>query len=248
MAPLLPVGESWVGLTPPGVQFPGQTTTFQTKLNPWMGDFQRPGNAYQDSMSALSNLNSSFYDSFHTFGVDWAPGEYMRWYIDGVFLYEINPDALVAQQGPGSAGQSKSCFASRKVACLVQWTRACCILTPMLYADITIGQRIIPVEPAYMIWNLGMSKDVGPLNVANLTFPAYMYVDYIRVYQRPKDINVGCSPPGYPTAQWISCHKKNYTTSSADDVLFGKCASASYVAQLAPSAILLLLLSMILFH
>jgi len=106
---------------------------------------------------------------------------------------------------------------------------------------------MIPVEPAYMVWNLGMSQSVGPLNLTSLPFPSYMYVDYIRVYQRPSNINTGCSPPGYPTAQWINCHKINYTTNAADDVLFGPCTSASYVARLARGGIFLLVL-MILFH
>ena len=28
---------------------------------------------------------------------DWSPGEYVRWYIDGHFLYEVNKEALRAQ-------------------------------------------------------------------------------------------------------------------------------------------------------
>lgn len=42
--------------------------------------------AYQDSISAESALSASFYSSFHTFGVDWSPGESLKWYIDGTLV------------------------------------------------------------------------------------------------------------------------------------------------------------------
>jgi hypothetical protein len=60
---------------PSGMNFPGKGTKFGTKANPWEGDLGRPGNKYQDSLSALSYLDSSFFTDFHTFGVDWKPGE-----------------------------------------------------------------------------------------------------------------------------------------------------------------------------
>ena len=39
----------------------------------------------------------------------------------------------------------------------------------------------------------------------HLQFPAKMYVDYVRVYQR-SDVSDGttCDPPNYPTADYIS--------------------------------------------
>lgn len=71
-----------------------------------------------------------------------------------------------------------------------------------------------------------MSEDFGEVDITNLAFPSYMMVDYIRVYQRPDKLNVGCSPASKPTSQWINCNKKQYTTSSKDDVLFGPCNGA----------------------
>lgn len=107
MAPLLPAGQSWANLQwyqdnnimPEGVQYPGGVSYLRTEGNQWSGTYGRPGNAYQDSMSAISHLNDTFYNSYHTFGVDWAPGEYIRWYVDGIFAYEINPNALTARSG-----------------------------------------------------------------------------------------------------------------------------------------------------
>ena len=39
----------------------------------------------------------------------------------------------------------------------------------------------------------------------HLQFPAKMYIDYVRVYQR-SDVSDGttCDPPNYPTADYIS--------------------------------------------
>jgi hypothetical protein len=86
---------------------------------------------------------------------------------------------------------------------------------------------MIPIEPMYMIWNLGMSQDFGEVDIENLPFPSYMMIDWIRVYQRPDNLKVGCSPPDMPTAQWINCHQNLFKTSSADDILFGKCTSGA---------------------
>lgn len=37
-----------------------------------------------------------------------------------------------------------------------------------------------------------------------LGFPAQYKIDYVRVYQEPGAVNVGCSPPDYPTAQYLA--------------------------------------------
>ena len=43
-----------------------------------------------------------------------------------------------------------------------------------------------------------------------MTFPAEMLVDYVRVYQRDGEVNVGCSPPDYPTEDYINNHPNAY--------------------------------------
>lgn len=53
----------------------GAGTQYRTRRNPWSGMLGRPGNEYQDSLSALSDLSDSYYTQFHTYGVDWRPGE-----------------------------------------------------------------------------------------------------------------------------------------------------------------------------
>ena len=43
-----------------------------------------------------------------------------------------------------------------------------------------------------------------PIDLPNLHFPAKMYIDYVRVYQRDDAPGVGCSPDDYPTEDYIN--------------------------------------------
>ena len=76
-----------------------------------------------------------------------------------------------------------------------------------------VGQRTIPTEPMTMIMNFGMSNGFAALNLTGLgpLLPATMRFDYVRIYQDPKQINMGCDPPGYPTTAYIREHEVAYT-------------------------------------
>ena len=50
--------------------------------------------------------------------------------------------------------------------------------------------------------NLGISEGFGGIS-PDLTFPATMCVDWIRVYQDPDAKNIGCDPPDFPTKAYI---------------------------------------------
>ncbi len=52
--------------------------------------------------------------------------------------------------------------------------------------------------------NLGISENFGFVDFDNLRFPSTLRVDYIRVYQDPNNINVGCDPQEFPTAAYIN--------------------------------------------
>ena len=43
-----------------------------------------------------------------------------------------------------------------------------------------------------------------PIDLTNLVFPAKMYIDYVRVYQRADAPGIGCSPEDYPTEDYIN--------------------------------------------
>ncbi|KAF0713831.1 Aste57867_4192 [Aphanomyces stellatus] len=96
-------------------------------------------------------------------------------------------------------------------------------------------------EPLYVIFNVALAKawgatppnaEVGPCR-GNATsndpvgtypynrtmsicdsFPMYMEIDYIRIYQdtgAESAMAIGCDPPSHPTKQWIDGHIKWYT-------------------------------------
>ncbi|SPO38112.1 related to KRE6 - glucan synthase subunit [Pseudozyma flocculosa] len=73
-----------------------------------------------------------------------------------------------------------------------------------------IGQRLIPVEPMYIILNLGISSGFTVVQWDRLKFPATMLVDYVRVWQVEGEENVGCDPPDFPTADYIQRHSEAY--------------------------------------
>ncbi|ORY07190.1 concanavalin A-like lectin/glucanase [Basidiobolus meristosporus CBS 931.73] len=77
-----------------------------------------------------------------------------------------------------------------------------------------VAQRLISAEPMYIIMNFGMSHSWGWFELDKVPFPSTMWIDYIRVYQRPDKISVTCDPPGYPTTQYIKDHINAYNDTS----------------------------------
>ncbi|KAF8893333.1 glycoside hydrolase family 16 protein [Infundibulicybe gibba] len=76
--------------------------------------------------------------------------------------------------------------------------------------NVQIGARPVPQEPMYIIANLGMSRNFGPVDLDHLAFPSHMLVDYIRVYQPANAINIGCNPKDFPTEAYINKHLDAY--------------------------------------
>ncbi|KAH7890663.1 beta-glucan synthesis-associated [Phlebopus sp. FC_14] len=73
-----------------------------------------------------------------------------------------------------------------------------------------VSQRLISVEPMSIVLNLGISPNWQTINTSSMIFPAEMRVDYVRVYQRRGQHNVGCSPEGFPTEEYIAKHMDAY--------------------------------------
>ncbi|KAG0701829.1 beta-glucan synthesis-associated [Suillus ampliporus] len=73
-----------------------------------------------------------------------------------------------------------------------------------------VSQRLISVEPMSIVLNLGISPDWQTIDLNTMIFPAEMRVDYVRVYQRTGQTNVGCSPTDYPTKDYINRHMDSY--------------------------------------
>ncbi|KAF8165555.1 glycoside hydrolase family 16 protein [Crassisporium funariophilum] len=76
---------------------------------------------------------------------------------------------------------------------------------------VEISARAVPQEPMYIIINLGMSQNFGAVDFEHLTFPNNMRIDYVRVYQDMRYINIGCDPKGFPTEAYINQHIEVYT-------------------------------------
>ncbi|KAI0735052.1 glycoside hydrolase family 16 protein [Earliella scabrosa] len=76
---------------------------------------------------------------------------------------------------------------------------------------VEIGPRAVPQEPMYIIANLGMSTNFGFVDLDHLTFPTTMRVDWIRVYQDPDNLNIGCDPSDFPTQAYIAEYIEAYT-------------------------------------
>ena len=62
-----------------------------------------------------------------------------------------------------------------------------------------------------MIVNLGISPNFGDIEFERLTFPTVMSVDYVRVYQRPEDVNTGCDPDNFPTQSYINQYVSSFS-------------------------------------
>ncbi|KII85737.1 glycoside hydrolase family 16 protein [Plicaturopsis crispa FD-325 SS-3] len=73
-----------------------------------------------------------------------------------------------------------------------------------------VDQRLIPQEPMSIVFNLGISTNWQEIDLTTMEFPAYMLVDYVRVYQRKGHTNVGCSPKDFPTEDYINAHSSVY--------------------------------------
>ena len=75
-----------------------------------------------------------------------------------------------------------------------------------------IGQRLIPVEPMSIIFNVGMGTSFAFVDFVGLSklYPAKMTVDWIRIYQPNGGQSVTCDPPGYETTDYIARHPVAY--------------------------------------
>ncbi|KAJ3815887.1 glycoside hydrolase family 16 protein, partial [Lentinula aff. lateritia] len=78
-------------------------------------------------------------------------------------------------------------------------------------SSVEISARPVPQEPMYLLANLGMSTNFGPVDLNHLQFPVHLTIDYIRVYQPSDAINIGCDPPDFPTEAYINKHLEAYS-------------------------------------
>ncbi|CAM0135235.1 unnamed protein product [Umbelopsis sp. WA50703] len=133
------------------------------------------GNEYQQALSALTETDPNVYEgkSYQTYALEYVPS--------------------------GTPG--KQAYIRWLVDGQETWRMYDEAIGPNNKSQ--VWQRLISVEPMSIVLNFGMSTAFGPVNVNALTFPAYMYVDYIRLYQSPDRISLDCDPEDYPTGDYI---------------------------------------------
>ena len=200
-APPLPNGTTWTG--GPGQIFPSKTNGGMVAgLTHWKGNYTawtdsdtyRPGNEFQDSISGYVKYDkASFGSRPYTIGLHWEPGEFIRWYVDGHFVYEVNKDAVRAQSN--AQGQTTG---------------------PRLVPEEPM-QIILNLAMSDSFTHDFITNGF----LAQTQFPASMKVDYVRVWQdanNPKH-TVGCSPPDKPTEQYIACNTEKFIIRQEDQVL-----------------------------
>ncbi|CAL1705276.1 unnamed protein product [Somion occarium] len=146
---------------------------------------------------------------------------YLKPYVSSVFqqatsvVTETNQEAY---EGTGNVYsvygiQYKPGFDDAYISWISDGVLAWTLKQPGMAADsgVEISSRPVSQEPMYLIANLGMSTNFGDVDLGHLHFPATMKVDWIRVYQDPDAINIGCDPPNFPTAAYIEGYIEAYT-------------------------------------
>jgi len=209
-----------------------------TSLNPYFYgtylDETKPGEpvtrgkkqAFQaDAVCAMNQLVESHFDEFHTFRLEWQPGEGGRldWFVQG---YKINDTHYMTGDGRGK-----------------DWYPAYTITDDILKK--TMGSQI-PIEPSYLIINTAISSTWGfPYITPDYCTPCFdcidrkcqcnfnhgfcemlgkgdvaMYIDSVRVYQSRNasahvgaEHSLGCDPPEFPTRQFIKGSEYKYVRS-----------------------------------
>jgi hypothetical protein len=89
--------------------------------------------------------------------------------------------------------------------------RAVLMLSSSYTCSEVTGQRINAPCPAIarhpsdaLAPPLRAAESFGRVDLAQLQFPSQYKLDYVRVYQKKDALNIGCSPPGFPTAQYMA--------------------------------------------
>ncbi|CAH0477376.1 unnamed protein product [Peronospora belbahrii] len=149
------------------------------------GEFTRINSDYYgqlglDSISALTQLESNAFKSYHIYRLDWSPGPegYIRWWMDNSFLFEI----------PGSA--------------LNKWVggvppRQIPVEPSYLILSTAVSEKFSPPcsgQICNSLWPSNFTIDYVRVYQGNPN----------------RYTSVGCNPQAYPTSEWIYHNPVNY--------------------------------------
>lgn len=168
------------------------------------------GGPFQQAVSAVSTLNTSWYEFGDTDGHHYQTYgfEYLNDDTDGYCQWFVGEPTFT-------------------------------VYSTALHPNGNIGWRRISKEPMSIILNLGISNNWAYIDWASLFFPLTLSIDYVRIYQPEDAINLTCDPEDYPTYDYIKNHPKAYedwnlTTWEAtgysvpENILTGNCKSSKY--------------------
>ncbi|CAE6528210.1 unnamed protein product [Rhizoctonia solani] len=159
------------------------------------------GNEWQQTTSVVTNTNQNCYTQEG--GCFSAYGFEYKPGNDG-YIQWVNDGKMVWEiKGAGMGADSKTMIGQRPVP-----------QEPMyILANLGMSYNFGPIDfnHLYILANLGMSYNFGPIDFNHLVFPTYMLVDYIRVYQPANQRNIGCDPPDFPTSEYINTYIEAYT-------------------------------------
>lgn len=168
------------------------------------------GGPYQQAVSAISTLNTHWYEFgenagyFQKYAIEYTNDDdtgYVRWFVGDNPTFTVHATAL--------------------------------------HPNGNIDWRRISKEPMSIILNLGISNNWAYIDWYSIFFPVTMSIDYVRLYQPSENTSVTCDPEGYPTYDYIQDHldaysNVNYTSweaagySTPKNILTGNCKSSKF--------------------
>ena len=169
------------------------TTIYNSSLTQF-NDYR--GGTLQEAVSAVTSVDSQVYggNGYATYGFEyWSDQKnrqdgYVTWYSNGQPSWKMT----AATVGPNSQTQISQRLVSEE---------------PMVsYSPLFLGVPCqVLISAKYVIFNLGLAPNFQPPDWEHLVFPALMYVDYVRIYQRRGISNgITCDPPSRPTSDYIN--------------------------------------------
>ncbi|KAG2736518.1 hypothetical protein G9P44_000608 [Scheffersomyces stipitis] len=140
------------------------------------------GGPFQQAISGVTNLNISWYErGAYGHNFQYYGFEYLNDDKDGYVTWFVGKDPTFT------------------------------LFVNALHPNGNVGWRQISKEPMSIIMNFGISNNWAYIDWPSLVFPATFRIDYVRVYQPPDQVNVGCDPEDYPTYDYIQSHLNIYS-------------------------------------
>ena len=132
--------------------------------------------ALSGGLTEIDDFDTRYWD----FRMEWklGPDGHLSWFYDGDFVWGMTAASFDEYSVCSGAGGKQTC----------QRTPA----------------RQIPQEPMSLVMNTAIGTwNGGATALDGKHWPASLMVDYVRVWQRPSEVSVGCNPPDFPTKTYI---------------------------------------------